>query len=662
MAQTRPIPGTESIPARDRVTGRCVIVGLLLAVLVNAWPIYGLYVIHISQMLFSYMPMALLIPFVFLALGVNVALRRFRPAAAFSSLELAVIFSMGLIGALFPAMNFTGLIMGHLASPYYFASPENRWEDFLHPHLPAWLFPPDRDGAMRHFFEGLPPGRSVPWTVWVAPLIWWFAFAGALIWTCLCIAVLLRRQWAEHERLPFPAAQVALEMVRQEGARAWPPMLRNRAFWIGVAVPLTVICWNIVGYFQPTFPTIPITRAGGGSIYLHVTRYVPDRYFYVGVNFFIAGFAYWTSLEVLASIWIFYLLVVVEVGLFNRFGYAVGTPGLWSSSHAANAWQAFGALTFLVGWGFWVARDYLSGLWKKIWQDAPEVDDSEELMPYRTAGIGLLIGAVFMVGWLHASGMALYVILPFLFGMAVLYIGVARIVAESGLVYLRGTVMPPIFALYALGSAAIPPASMATFGFSFAYFTDAKSLAMTSTAHCARIAAAVRGNKRPVALSLATAGLAGVLTSVLFTLYLGYEQGAYNFNAFEFRTHPHIFSYWVKQMQTVSPPDWARLGFFGLGAVLMALLTFLRYRFPWWPLHPVGFAIMETRAVRGTIFTIFLVWLCKLLILRTGGIALYRRGQPLFLGILVGFVLGVALSAAVDALWFPGDGHHVHHW
>ena len=79
-------------------------------------------------------------------------------------------------------------------------------------------------------------------------------------------------------------------------------------------------------------------------------------------------------------------------------------------------------------------------------------------------------------------------------------------------------------------------------------------------------------------------------------------------------------------------------------------------------MHPVGFAIMETQAVRGTIFTIFLVWLCKFLILRIGGIALYRKGQPLFLGILVGFILGVAISATVDAIWFPGNGHSVHHW
>ncbi len=308
-----------------------------------------------------------------------------------------------------------------------------------------------------------------------------------------------------------------------------------------------------------------------------------------------------------------------------------------------------------------MARDHLKNVWHTM-RGHRTIDDSEELISYRTAGIGLLIGLTFMIGWLFTAGMELHVVIPFLIGMGILYIGIARVIAESGLVYLRGTVMPPTFALYTLGSSHISPASMANLAFSFAYFTDAKSLAMASMAHCSWITARIRGTKHLVAAALALAGFVAAITSVSFTLYLGYQTGAYNFNAFEFNTHSSIFNYWVNQMQTFDPPDWKRLGFFGGGALVMALFTFLRYRLSWWPLHPVGFAIMETQAVRGTIFTIFLVWLCKLLILRIGGIALYRKGQPLFLGILVGFITGVALSALVDTIYFPGNGHTVHHW
>jgi len=34
-------------------------------------------------------------------------------------------------------------LVGVMASPYYFASPENRWGEFILPHLPSWIAPPD---------------------------------------------------------------------------------------------------------------------------------------------------------------------------------------------------------------------------------------------------------------------------------------------------------------------------------------------------------------------------------------------------------------------------------------------------------------------------------------------------------------------------------------
>ena len=71
-------PQVEHLDRTDRVTLRSVLVGLILVVSVNTWPIYGLYVIHVNQMVFSYMARALMIPYVLLSRGINVALRRFR--------------------------------------------------------------------------------------------------------------------------------------------------------------------------------------------------------------------------------------------------------------------------------------------------------------------------------------------------------------------------------------------------------------------------------------------------------------------------------------------------------------------------------------------------------------------------------------------------------
>jgi hypothetical protein len=91
-------------------------------------------------------------------------------------------------------------------------------------------------------------------------------------------------------------------------------------------------------------------------------------------------------------------------------------------------------------------------------------------------------------------------------------------------------------------------------------------------------------------------------------------------------------------------------------------MMFLRYRRPWWPIHPVGFTINGTDLVRNFALTIFLAWACKALILRVGGMALYRRCRPFFVGLLTGHVCAIAAAFIVDWVWFPGAGHSVHPW
>jgi hypothetical protein len=53
----------------------------------------------------------------------------------------------------------------------------------------------------------------------------------------------------------------------------------------------------------------------------------------------------------------------------------------------------------------------------------------------------------------------------------------------------------------------------------------------------------------------------------------------------------------------------------------------------------------------------FAAWGVKLVILKLGGIPAYKRAVPLFLGLLVGSVIGTLLSIITDLIWFPGSGH-----
>lgn len=67
--------------------------------------------------------------------------------------------------------------------------------------------------------------------------------------------------------------------------------------------------------------------------------------------------------------------------------------------------------------------------------------------------------------------------------------------------------------------------------------------------------------------------------------------------------------------------------FFVLGMVLMFANSWLRQRYLWWPLEPVGFA-WGTRYAFEEIGNFMVIGLLKTLIIRYGGTSLYNKLRP----------------------------------
>ena len=81
----------------------------------------------------------------------------------------------------------------------------------------------------------------------------------------------------------------------------------------------------------------------------------------------------------------------------------------------------------------------------------------------------------------------------------------------------------------------------------------------------------------------------------------------------------------VDRAQEAEPlSKWFALG--GLGFSLF--LTAMRARYTWWAFHPVGLAVSSSWAMRYMWLSLFIAWLCKVAILRAGGLSLYRRALP----------------------------------
>ncbi|HID95477.1 MAG TPA: hypothetical protein EYP53_05395 [Candidatus Latescibacteria bacterium] len=637
------------------VTLRAVLSGVLLAAWINIWAPYSENIIRSSLIVSTLFPVGAVFPF-FVIIIFNILLKRIRPDSAFSPTELYIIFIMGLVATTIPTFGLTGFLLGVISTPYYFASAENQWAEYILRYIPAWLAPGDENHAMEWYYTGLPEGAKIPYEAWAVPLFWWLSFVAVVIFVSYCIIAILRKQWVENERLRFPLLEAPLEMVKESNnTSSIPGFMRNRLFLLGFGISAFIIFWNMGHYFSPMIPVIP-THGG----WLSIGRGFPE--IPTAIKIPVVGFSFFASLDVLASIWFFYLVSVIQVGIFNRIGFSLGPRDHWCSAVPSVGWQAFGGFVFLVLFGLWRARKHLRDVFRKAFKAGCEVDDSKELLSYRTAVWGLIFGLLYIVGWLHKAGMDYPVIFLFLSVTFIIYVGVSRLVAETGMIYVRAPLTAQSFTQFALGTSSLSAPTMTAIAFSYALIADTKCLTMPAFGHVGKIADAIK-QKRRILLAVSISLLVSIGVSIWYTLYLGYTHGTLSYGNWIFNGGNRVpFDMMVAKMRNPFGTDWSRLSFLGIGGLVTAGLTFMRYRFIWWPFHPLGFVIAPTDPVKMLSFSIFLAWMVKIAVVKLGGITLYRRVKPFFIGLILGHFVAAGISFIVDLIWFPGRGHPVTGW
>jgi len=473
-----------------------------------------------------------------------------------------------------------------------------------------------------------------------------------------CIAVILRKQWVQHERLMFPALNPLIDMVSApgNGTRFLPNFARGPLFWIGFALSFCMIAWNCLNYFMPGFPAFPIYS----SRWYWLDRQYPPIHGFLGL--FTLFFAYYASLDVLLSIWVFDLLFIAEAGALNELGFTAMSPYY---ARGVYYWQTAGAFVVLVGSTFWVARRHLADVFQKAWSQKTTIDDSQEWISYRTAVVGLLFGLIFLTIWLMQMGLSIFQSVGLLLSVLFVYVGMARIIADTGLPYTNVPVGPWDLIVPLIGNQNFSPLAHVAYRFSSIVTGHFKGLFLPALVQSGRATEGITNQRRRMPIAIGLAFATSFVICTWFTLYLGYHKGAYNFDSWEitraaetsFQRTVDVVKKWPKPLNAESAFDGR---FFGVGGVAMGLLIYLRHRLPWWPLHPVGLAISGTYLARRTSFTVFLAWLIKFILIKIGGPAVYNRSRPLFVGLLVGYVLGVLFSTTLDMIYFPEQGHAVH--
>lgn len=617
--------------ATSPVSLRSVVIGLLLCIVIAVGLPYGSLLIRGTRLgLSSSTPAAFFLLFLLLTM-LQPVLLRLRPPWALRRGELVTVFFMMMVATAIPTRGVMGMLLPMLGGAHYYASEENRWQQTVHPYLPDWLVVSDSE-AVQAFFEG----GALDLANWLVPLLWWSVFFAGLYLAQLCALVILRRQWVERERLAYPLAQIPLAMVADRGRS----FFANPVTWIGMAVPVFFSLFTGLSQYVAGFPSIVLQASVpflAGTLRL-------------SVNFLMLGFGFLIGSSVSLSLWVFYLLHLLQERIVQLAGQGSTQQVLGPWSSAGSGHLMVGALAAMVGFELWLARDHLGAVLRKALRGAPDVDDSDEILSYRMAVLGLVTGLGIMSVWLWATGLPAMVV-PLFVGVAmVLFIGLARIVAETGLPTVVPAMIPAGFVLSGVGASALGPTGLVAAAWSLPWAGDFLVFMSAPMANGLRLASLMAGGRRlftAVVLALVVA----LVVSCGGLLYLAHHHGGVNLHPQYFKQFAVLPAEFVTR-QLTTPTLLSAAGWLwtAAGSVVMGLLFIARERLAWWPLHPVGFPVSMGWVMDVIWFSVFLAWTAKVIVLRFGGPAMYGRSKPLFLGLALGQIVAGGLWLVVDSL------------
>ena len=610
---------------------------------------------HSAHLAMSNLPLVVLIPFV-VGLTINVLLKRFIPAYSLTSAELRILLSVLWVGGSFAGYNWATQWVGTMAAPRYYASPENRWMELIFDYLPWWMYPTNLEGVEEQFYLGAHQ-QAFPWTAWIGPTFWACAAGVAMTSIAIGVTALFQRHWADHERLTYPLAEVPLALTDGfNQQRGWAPFTRERLFWIGFGVAAFPVLWNIIEYFVTGFPRISIfdpyySQDGVRAIFW--TRHV--REFSYRLLPTVMGFTFLCDVNLLFSLWSLYLVGLMAQYGMSRVGFSIGLAGQEAKPPEIAGLFSHGVMMGLFVWSLWTARPHLRHIWRQA--RLGQSEDTVFLSP-RGALVSIVVGGLFMTFWLHAAGFELWLACAWIVLFWISLFVVMKFLAASGFGYIfpkwGGTTIPTIWT----GTTGLSESSFVATG-----VVNWRLLAgwrlPPSLPHVERMI----GQRNTVTRLIVVATLTGLVAGACYTIQLCYREGGATFNTWSLVGAPRgmynsIAKVVAETDRTIPDPGKISVWLLGIGA--SGIITVLQARVSWWPWHPIGLLMMFDGSVRVHTIGIFIVWLTKVMILRLGGIGLYRRAKPCCYGLIVGFVFAIACACTVDLIWFPSTGHYVH--
>lgn len=633
-------PPEAAAPARLGL--RPLLLGLLLVPLLVIAVEYGELVAWVGELVSTSLMLSATCALLLL-LAANVVLRRWWPKRRFSRAELLYLFVMLTVAGNIAGVGMMQFIIPLLGHLFYYADTVPGWSAFV-PHVPSWLAP---DPAV---LPGYYQGGSTFFTRanihgWLAPLVTWSAFVAVFVTFMLCVSLLLRHQWVEKERLAFPIAAFPLELTRED-----TPLWRQRAAWVGVLLPVVLHSLGGLNALYPSIPYLPVKASPA----LNIGRYFGGGIFEplqpVTLAFYpmAIGIAYFAELDVLFSCWFFYWLArAEEVGCVALgFRGALASPGLAEMPYLNQ--QSLGAFVALGATALWLARADLRAAVRHVLRRSE--DDPQELGVRTAAVAGAVLCGLLLTGFCLATGIPLRLTWLF-FGIYFLVVlGYSRIRAQAGLPWLFGPNHPPhIFMIWSVGPSNVSRQALTGLTYLQWFDWDYRGTTMPHQMEALKVSSSAGLSTRDMGRAILSASVLATIIAPIVILAIYYHLGAESAKVEDYRTTwaampLNLAATWDQSVQGVG---WNEIAGGAAGAAAVVGLGALRGLWLWWPFHPVGYALSCTFTLQWLWCPLFVTWLAKLLVLRYGGMRLYRQGIPFAIGLILGDYLAAVVWVGI---------------
>ncbi|MEX0776721.1 MAG: DUF6785 family protein [Phycisphaeraceae bacterium] len=514
------------------------------------------------------------------------------------------------------------------------------------------------------------PVGNVPWRRWLPTIALWLGVILCLSAAVLCMSLIVHPQWSQRELLQYPIAKFVELISARDAGTVLPNVARSRLFWLALAAVLAVHLLNGLHAWFPMVPQVYLQFdfTPLNDYFPNASR-VPQAYTLFRPRIFIAmvAFAFMLNQSVSFTMGVSHVLYLMFGAMMLSYGAPVEYDRFSPNKMNLIRLGAFlgAAMIMLYTGRRYYANVALSALGGRRHSDTPHwsVAAARCIPPLLVIAIGLLMSA----------GMSVLMACVLVTLCLLIWLVLARMVAETGMVLISGPFLPLGVLPALVGYAALGPTQIIMLGVAgVLLLVDPREALMPYLVNGLQMGGQTGTRPQRLAIILLVMVVVGGIVAVVVTLTLQYEHGVNHRDTYATLTVPAApFNEAARAASrltaagdlsaSVAMNDWQRLAaiepqpaalsWLGIGLAAILALGITRLRWAWWPLHPVVFLVWGTWAMGQLSVSFFLGWALKAAVVACTGSRGYRMALPFMVGAIAGELTGGLFWMIVGAAY-----------